>query len=346
MLTLGDLAASIGLEFSGDADLPIRGLAPLDTAGPDELSFVANPRYRSQLAGTRAGAVILKPELAAGCPVASLRSDDPYLSFARASALFANAPVLAPGVHDSAVVAESAELDAQVSVGANAVIGEGVRIGRGSLVGPGAVIGDGTVIGQNCLLHGNVTVYHDVRIGDAVTIHGGAVIGADGFGFAPSPEGWVKIHQLGSVRIGNRVEIGAGATIDRGAMRDTIIEDGVIIDDQVMIAHNCVVGEGSALAGRAAMAGSAVVGKRCIIAGDVGIVGHITVADDVQITARTLVTRSITEAGSYSSGAGGLLKTAEWRRNTARYTQLDAMYRRLRELEKQVQGLTQGKEQH
>lgn len=341
--TLGKLAEQLQLEFTGDADLPIEGLAPLESAEAGKLSFLANPKYRAQLRQTRAGAVIVKPEFAADCPVACLLSPDPYLSFARASALFADEPRPAPGIHPSAVVADSARLADGVAVGANAVVGERADIGRDTVIGPGTVVGDDVRIGSDCLLHANVTLYHGVRLGDQVTIHSSAVIGGDGFGFAPSGEGWVKIHQLGSVRIGDRVEIGAGTTIDRGALQDTVIGNGVIIDDQVMIAHNCVIGDGTAIAGRAAMAGSAVVGRNCILAGDAGLVGHISVADNVQITARTMVTHSIKEAGSYSSGVGGAAKTAEWRRNAVRFSQLDAMYRRIVDLEKQVAALSKGK---
>lgn len=341
--TLGKLAEALRLEFTGDAALPIEGLAPLESAEAGQLSFLANPKYRAQLRQTRAAAVILKPEFAADCPVACLLSPDPYLSFARSSALFADEPRPAPGIHPSAVVADSARLAAGVAVAANAVVGERADIGADSVIGPGTVVGDDVRIGSGCLLHANVTLYHGVRIGDHVTIHSAVVIGGDGFGFAPSGEGWVKIHQLGSVRIGDRVEIGAGTTIDRGALQDTVIGDGVIIDDQVMIAHNCVIGDGTAIAGRAAMAGSAVVGKNCILAGDAGLVGHISIADNVQITARTMVTHSIREAGSYSSGVGGAAKTAEWRRNAVRFSQLDAMYRRISDLEKQVAALSKGK---
>lgn len=333
--TLAQLADALQLESGGDASVQIRGLAPLSAAAPGQLSFLANSKYRKQLAETAASAVIVHPDEVGQCPVPCLIAENPYLAFARATALFDNAPVQPAGIHPSAVVAESAQLGEGVAVGPNAVVGERVSIGAGSRIGAGTVLGDDVIVGRDCLLHANVSVYYCVTMGDEVTLHSGVVVGADGFGFAPSAEGWVKIHQLGGVRIGSRVEVGANTTIDRGALGDTVIADGVIIDNQVQIAHNVSIGEGTAMAGCSAVAGSATIGRNCLIAGGAGIVGHIEVADGTQVTARAMVTKSITEKGSYSSGTP-LMSSSDWRKSAVRFTQLDAMHRRLAEVEKKL----------
>lgn len=334
--TLGDIAQALRLECVGDATLEIRGLATLAGAGEGELSFLANPRYQRQLATTRASAVILHRDLASKTDLPALLSDNPYLAFARATALFDRTPRPA-GVHPTASIAASARLGEGVTVGPHAVVGEDAEIGAHSAIYAGVVIGDGACLGKRCLLFPNVTVYHGVAIGDDARIHSGAVVGADGFGFAPTDGGWTKIYQLGSVRIGDRVEIGAGTTIDRGALDDTVIGNDVIFDSQVIIAHNVVVGDGCAFAGRAAVAGSARIGRGCTIGGGAGIVGHIEVADRVHITACTLVTKSITEEGvSYSSGVP-MMPTAQWRKSAVRFSQLDTLGKRVGALEKQLE---------
>ncbi|MEH6617292.1 MAG: UDP-3-O-(3-hydroxymyristoyl)glucosamine N-acyltransferase, partial [Porticoccus sp.] len=291
--------------------------------------------YRQYLAETVAGAVILDVDSASEYPGNRLVMDNPYLGYALASAMFDTSPVPQLGIHPSAVAASSTRIGDNVAVGPNAVLGENVVIGAGSRIGAGVVIGDGSVIGDNCRISANVSIYHGVTIGDQVTIHSGAVIGADGFGFAHSQGRWVKIYQLGGVVIGSRVEIGACTTIDRGALDDTVIEDGVILDNHVQIAHNVHVGENTAMAGCSGISGSTVVGKNCIFAGQSGVVGHVTLCDGVHLTGGTIVTKSLTEPGSYSSGTA-FSKSDDWRKNAVRFNQLDDLVRRVRQLEKKL----------
>ncbi len=333
--TLGELAEMLQLDCVGDSSLEIRGLATLANAGAGELSFLANPKYQKQLAATAASAVILHRSMADSTGLPALLCDNPYLAFAKASALFDDAPVIA-GVHHTATIASSAKLGDDVAVGPNVVIGEDVSIGAGSVLHAGVVIGDGAQLGERCVLFPNVSVYHKVSIGDDARIHSGVVIGADGFGFAPNGAAWTKVFQLGSVRIGDRVEIGSGSTIDRGALDDTVIGNDVILDSQVLIAHNVVIGDGSAFAGRAGVAGSSVVGRNCTVGGGAGILGHLTVADRVHITSCTLVTKSILEEGaSYSSGTP-MMPTSDWRKSAVRFSQLDTLNKRLAAIEKKL----------
>ena len=334
-LTLGAIADHLGLECRGNRARRLTGLANLATANEAQLSFLANPKYKKFLDDTRAGAVILTADMAANAPVDCLISPQPYLSYARATHLFDVSPRLSVGIDASAVVAASAKIAKDVAIGPRCVIGENVEVGAGTQIGAGTVIGDGSKIGEQCTLHANVTLYHGVMIGDNCRVHSGTVIGADGFGFAPHAGGWEKIVQLGSVRIGCGVEIGANTTIDRGALEDTVIGDSVIIDNLCQIAHNVQIGEGTAIAGCVGIAGSAIIGAHCMIGGGAGIPGHLTIADGVQIQAFTRVTGSIEEAGSYTSGTGSM-ETGAWRKNAVRFSQLDELYRRVIELEKQI----------
>ena len=216
------------------------------------------------------------------------------------------------------------------------VIDAGADIGPNVVLGANCVIGERCRIGAGTRLHASVVLYRDVTIGEHCTLHANAVLGADGFGFAPSPEGWQKIHQLGGVRIGNRVEIGACTTIDRGALEDTVVEDGAIIDNLVQIAHNCHIGKNTAIAGCTGLAGSTIIGANCTLAGGVGVVGHVEICDNVHITGMTMVTKSITEPGSYSSGTP-MASTRDWKRSAVRFAQLDSIQKRLAGLEKQQQ---------
>ena len=344
VMRLAEVAGLLGLSLHGDGQRQVRGMAALDSAGPDQLSFLANAKYRRLLADSRAAAVIVHPDLLAEAQAADadrvvLTAENPYLAYARASALFEPLQRPLAGVHPSAVV-ESDQVHPSASIGANCVIEAGAEVGEGVVIGAGTVIGRGSKIGKYSYLHANVTVYHGVSIGDECIIHSGVVIGGDGFGFAPSPAGWVKIHQLGGVRIGDRVEVGANSCIDRGALNDTVIGDGVIMDDFTMIAHNVEVGEGTAMAACSQVAGSAKIGKHCTLAGNIGVVGHITIADGVHLTARSLVTKSIGQPGSYSSGGSPLMDTAKWRKSAARFGKLDELYRQVQALEKQLQELS------
>lgn len=339
-LRLAELAGLLELPFHGDGNLLLRGLAALDSAGGDQLSFLANPKYRSQLADTQAAAVILHPDMADYArglrpEMAVILAENPYLAYARSTAVFDPLEKPRAGIHPSAVVASDA-IHPSASIAANCVIEEGAEVAEGAVISAGTIIGRGSRVGRNSYLHANVTVYHGVSIGEACTIHSGVVIGGDGFGFAPSAEGWVKIHQLGGVRIGDRVEVGANSCIDRGALNDTVIGDGVIMDDFTMIAHNVEVGEGTAMAGCCQVAGSAIIGKRCTLAGNVGVVGHIRIADGVHITARSMVTKSIDKVGSYSSGGSQLMESGQWRKSSVRMSKLDDLFRRVQALEKQL----------
>jgi UDP-3-O-[3-hydroxymyristoyl] glucosamine N-acyltransferase len=331
--TLGELAELLGLELQGRADLRISGIATLASAGPDQLSFYHNQRYFQDLLDTRAGVVILRPEAAASCNTARLIANNPYAAYARASALFGCRDAQAVGVHPSALVDPTATIGEGARLGPNVVVGPGVHIGADCRIGPNCVIDQGCELGDACWLAANVTLYHGVRLGQRVRIHSAAVIGADGFGFAPEGGRHLKIEQLGAVRIGDDVEIGAGTTIDRGALEDTVIDDGVKIDNHVQIAHNVRVGANSIICGCSAIAGSSVIGKNCIIAGGVGIINHVRICDGVTVTAMTLVNQSINEPGVYSSGTG-LDKSGSWKKNIVRFRQLDEIWKRLLRLEK------------
>ncbi len=334
--TLAEVAEKIGATLvAKDDQLVVSGIGSIDESSCQQVTFLANPSYRKQLANTHAAAVIIHPDMQAECPVSALVMNNPYVGFAKLSQLFDNLPAQRVGIHPSAVIAESAEIAAGVSIGANVVIGEHVQVGTGSRVGPGCVIGDHSIIGQQCILHANVVFYHDVVIGNNCIFHSGSVIGADGFGFAPDAGKWQKISQLGGVQIGNNVEVGANTTIDRGALDNTKIGNDVKLDDQIMIAHNVVIGDGCAIAGTTGIAGSAKLGKNCTIAGGVGIVGHIEITDGVHITGMTLVSKSITQAGAYSSGTA-MMPAADWRKSATRFRQLDDMARRLKKLEKNL----------
>lgn len=334
-LTLAEFARHLDLTLQGgQADEPVRGLATLAKATSGQIAFLANPKYRQQLAHTRASAVILHPDLAAECPVPCLLSDNPYLSYAKATALFAPAQAEA-GIHPSAVLEAGVACAEGVSIGPHCHIEAGVKIGAGTRIGAACFVGRDTEIGSDCSISPRVSIYHGVHIGDRVCLHSGVVIGADGFGFAPDNGRWVKIHQLGGVQIGDDVEIGANSTVDRGALDDTIIGPHVIIDDQVMIAHNVEVGEGSAIAGCVGIAGSSIIGKHCTLAGGVGVVGHVSIADRCHITAMSIVTKNIDKEGSSWSSGTGMQESGTWRKNAARFSNLDALARRLSRLEKQ-----------
>ncbi|MEP5567962.1 MAG: UDP-3-O-(3-hydroxymyristoyl)glucosamine N-acyltransferase [Halioglobus sp.] len=333
MITLGELAQTFHLELSGDAQLSVSGLATLTGAGPDQVSFLSSKKHLSQLAGTKAAAVIIHPDLAAQCPVATLATDDPYLTFARMTSIFDQSPKASRGAHPSAVVSSDAEVAAGVCIAANAVVEAGAIIGEGAIIGANVYIGANSRVGAGTCLNPGVVIYHDVWLGARCIVHGQTVLGSDGFGFAPGPNGWEKIHQLGGLRIGDDVEIGSCTTIDRGALEHTVIEDGVIIDNQVHIAHNCRIGKNTAIAGCTGMAGSTIIGANCTLAGAIALAGHIEICDNVHITGMSMVTRSITEPGVYSSGVP-MAPNREWRKNAVRFSQLESIHKRLVALEK------------
>ncbi len=330
---LASLAERFGLELHGDGGTVIRGVATLARADGSQLAFLANTRYTAQLADTRAGAVILAADQLEACPVPALVAADPYVAYARIAALFQRRPAAAPGVHASAVVADGAEISPAACIGPHCVVEAGARIGDGVVLGPHCVVGPRCIVGAQSRLVARVTLVADVKLGQRVLIHPGAVLGADGFGLAVHEGHWIKVPQLGGVRVGDDCEIGANTTIDRGALEDTVLEEDVRLDNQIQIAHNVHVGAHTAMAGCAAVAGSARIGRWCMVGGNAGILGHLEVADHVVITAKSLVTRSIREAGEYSSGVP-LQDNRAWRRNAARFRHLDDMARRLRALER------------
>ena len=332
--SLGEIAAYLDAEVRGDSKLRIAGLSTLHDAGDGQLAFLANPKYTKQLATTKASAVILTSDNAANFAGNCVIVAQPYLAYARISSWFDLSPVKLGSIHPSAVIDSTAVLGDNVYIGPNVVVEMNAYIGMGCHISANSFIGARSSIGANGYIAANVSIYHDVRIGCKVRIHSSAVIGADGFGIAPRQDGsWEKIHQIGGVVIGDDVEIGACTTIDRAALADTILGDGVKLDNHVQIAHNAVVGDHTAIASYSGLAGSAKIGRNCIMAGDVCIVGHVTVCDNVQLTARTLVTKSISEPGSYSSGAMPLMTTTEWRKNSVRIGQLDRLARRVKKLE-------------
>jgi len=332
--SLGEIAAYLDAEVRGDSKLRIAGLSTLHDAGDGQLAFLANPKYTKQLATTKASAVILTSDNAANFSGNCVIVSQPYLAYARISSWFDLSPVKLGSIHPSAVIDPTAVLGDNVYIGPNVVVEMNAYIGAGCHIAANSFIGARSSIGANGYIAANVSIYHDVRIGCKVRIHSSAVIGADGFGIAPRQDGsWEKIHQIGGVVIGDDVEIGACTTIDRAALADTILGDGVKLDNHVQIAHNAVVGDHTAIASYSGLAGSAKIGRNCIMAGDVCIVGHVTVCDNVQLTARTLVTKSISEPGSYSSGAMPLMTTPEWRKNSVRIGQLDRLARRVKKLE-------------
>ncbi len=334
--TLAELARHIGAEVEGDSSCLIRAVAGLQQAGPGDVSFLAHGRYLKYLVATRASAVIVDAAHRAQCPVSALVVENPLLAYARVAALLHPEALPAPGIHPSAVVGAACRIPASASVGAQCVVEEGVEIGAKVMIGPGCVIGKDCVIGEGSRLLARVTLCHGTRIGARALIHPGAVIGSDGFGFAPKCGAWVKIPQLGGVRIGDDVEIGANTTIDRGALEDTVIEDGVKLDNQIQIAHNVRIGAHTAVAACAGIAGSARIGKRCQIGGGAGINGHIEITDDVTITGMAMVTKSITRPGVYSSGVPAQ-ENALWHKQVVRLRQLDDIAERLKNLENRLQ---------
>ncbi len=334
-ITLQQLAQALGAELHGDAAQPIHRVNTIDKAGPGEVAFLTDSKYRHLLNDTRASAVILREADRAACPVASLVMSDPYLGFALAAQALDTTPAPAVDIHPSAVVADSATLGEGVAIGANAVIESGVVLEDGVIVGPGCFVGKNTRLGAGTKLWANVTIYHGVTLGTDCLVQSGTVIGSDGFGYANNKGEWIKIPQLGGVVIGNRVEIGACTTIDRGALEDTRIADNVIIDNQCQIAHNVQIGYGTAMAGGTVMAGSLKVGKYCIIGGAAVFNGHMEICDGVTITGMSMVMRPITEPGTYSSGIP-LQPNKEWRKTAARVMRIDDMHKRLSQLEKKL----------
>ncbi len=327
-LTAAELAERLGLPLRGDPGVHLHGVGSLTGAGPGQLAFLANPRYRAQLEDARAGAVVMRAAEAEDFHGTALLADDPYVAYAKAAALFAPRPVATPGIHASAVVDPSATVDAGAQIGPLACIGARSRVAAGAIVGPGCVVGEDCEVGRDCELVARVTLVARVRLGARVRIHPGAVLGADGFGLAMEAGRWINVPQLGGVRVGDDCEIGANTTIDRGAIEDTVLEEDVRLDNLIQIAHNVHIGAHTAMAGCVGVAGSARIGRYCMIAGAAGIAGHLEICDRVVVTAMSMVSQSIREPGEYSS-AMSVMKQREWRKNAARFRQLDALARRV-----------------
>jgi UDP-3-O-[3-hydroxymyristoyl] glucosamine N-acyltransferase len=331
--TVAELAERFGLAFKGDGSHVIDGVGTLAGAGPSQLSFLSNSKYTAQLADTRAGVVVLRERDLDSCTVPALVAADPYVSYALIAALFERLPAALAGIHPSAVIAAGARISASASIGPCCVVGDRTVVEDGAVLGPHCIIGEDCTVGAQSRLVARVTLVTRVTLGKRVLVHPGAVIGSDGFGLAFDKDHWVKLPQLGGVRIGDDGEIGANTTIDRGALDDTVLEEDVRLDNQIQIAHNVHVGAHTAMAGCAAVAGSAKIGRYCMIGGNAGVLGHLELADRVTITAKSLVTHSIREPGEYSSGVP-LQENRQWRKNAARFKHLDEYARRLSALEK------------
>ena len=337
--TLASIAQRVAGTVQGQSDYVIEGLATLKSAQAQQLSFLANPLYRPALATTQAGAVLLRAEDAQDYQGQAIIVANPYAAYAQLTHYFDRTPKGVVGIHTQAVVSDSAQIDSTASIAACAVIADEVTIGAGTIIEAGAIIGVRVQIGKNCRIRANAVIHHDCVLGDRVTIHSGAVIGDDGFGFAPHQGRWHTIAQIGRVVLHNDVDIGCNTTIDRGALDDTVIYEGAIIDNQVQIAHNVEIGAHTVIAACCGISGSSKIGAYCVLAGGVGLVGHIELCDNVQVTGMTMITKSITKAGSYSSGTA-FDSTENWKKMAVRLKKIDEMAKRLRELEGIVQQLT------
>ncbi|WP_025901297.1 UDP-3-O-(3-hydroxymyristoyl)glucosamine N-acyltransferase [Tatumella sp. UCD-D_suzukii] len=334
-IRLADLAQQLDAELHGDGDIAISGIASMQSATSGKITFLANSRYREQLAHCKADAVVLTEADLEWCQSAALVVKDPYLTYARMAQLLDTTPSPAENIGPGAVVSPQARLGANVAIGANAVIESGAELGDNVVIGAGCFVGKKTRIGAGTRLWANVSVYHEVIIGENCLVQSGTVIGADGFGYANDRGNWVKIPQLGSVVIGDRVEIGACTTIDRGALDNTQIGNGVIIDNQCQIAHNVIIGDNTAVAGGVIMAGSLKIGRYCMIGGASVINGHMEICDKVTVTGMGMVMRPITEPGVYSSGIP-LQANKAWRKTAALVMNIDDMNKRLKAIERKT----------
>jgi UDP-3-O-[3-hydroxymyristoyl] glucosamine N-acyltransferase len=340
-VTLGELARRLECPVEGDASVEIRRVAKIEEAGPGDLTFLANPKYASKLAETKASAVILNGE-ALAAPCAVIRSRSPYLTFARAAQVLS--PIAAPpaGIHPQAFVGPGAVVDASATVGPFAVIGSGARIGARTIVHPHAVIGDETTVGSDCILYSHVSIRERCLIGDRVIVQNGAVIGSDGYGFAPRPDGThEKIPQTGPVVLEDDVEIGANTTIDRPAVGETRIMAGTKIDNLVQIAHGVVIGRNALLAAQVGIAGSTSVGDSVMMGGQVGVAGHLAIGDRAKVAAKTGVTGPL-DADAYVSGYP-MMETQEWRRSHVVVRKLPEMRKQLLALEERLRKLEEQK---
>ncbi|HEX4618330.1 MAG TPA: UDP-3-O-(3-hydroxymyristoyl)glucosamine N-acyltransferase [Steroidobacteraceae bacterium] len=331
-VSLGELAVRFGCELRGDPEARVEHVATLANADGTALAFLANPRYRPHLATTRAAAVVLRPDAAADCPTHVLLAENPYATYARIAAVLHPSPAAPPGVHPTALIAPGARIDPSAHIGPSSSIGERAVIGARCFIGPLCVIEEGVVLESDVRLVARVTLCRGASVGARSVLQPGAVVGGDGFGYAPERGTWVKVPQVGAVRVGADVEIGCNTTIDRGAIEDTVIEDGVKLDNLIQIGHNVRVGAHTAIAACTGVSGSTTIGKRCMIGGHVGFAGHISIADDVVITGFSAVSRSIASAGVYSSTIP-FEEAHAWRRLVARFKRSGRLEERVRRLE-------------
>lgn len=331
-IKLSELAKNLGCRFHGDNCL-INNVADINHADNGDLVFISSLKYKKSLSTTGASAVISQADWLEDCAISAIISDNPRLTFAKAAAILNPAAATNAGIHPSAAVAENATVDDTASIDANAVIKAGATVAAHSYIGPGVVVGENVTIGDNTFINANVTIYAGCEVGSNCIIHSAVVIGADGFGFVKDGDAYFKVPQLGRVRIGNDVEIGASTTIDRGALLDTVIGNGVKLDNQIQIGHNVDIGDHTVISACSCIAGTVKIGKSCLFGGSVGVRDNIEICDNVIITGRTLVSHSITKPGSYSSSTP-MDDTKNWRKNAARFRKLDEMARRLSKLEK------------
>ena len=341
MFTLSQIVAKLGGELIGE-DAAIRAVAPAARAQAGEITFLANPKYRSEAERSAASAVIVSPDMAEHFPGRSLIvAADPYLYFAKTARLFHPADAARAGVHPSAVIEPSARVPASCEIGAHVYIGENTVLGERCRILANAVVERDCTLGDDVVLHPNVTVYHGCTLGNRVELHSGCVIGADGFGLAFDGGGWLKIPQTGGVSLGDDVEIGANTTVDRGAMSDTAIGRGSKLDNQIQIAHNCRIGEHTVIASCTGVSGSVSIGSYCVIGGGVGTVGHIEIADKTTIGGGTSVTHSIRESGTHYAGIYPMQPYKEWTKNAVLLKRLNEMYRKIKELEAHSDGVAE-----
>jgi len=340
--TLGAIIERFGGELVGDADVVVNQVAPLSSALSWHISFLSNPKYRRQLQNCRAGAVIMGVAERDATDLPRILSDNPHAYFARVSALLNPRQALAPGIHSTAIVDQTATIPTSATIGAFVFVGAGVKIGEHVVIGSGCHLGEGVEVGDDSLFYPQVVIYQGCVIGKRAILHSGAVIGADGFGLAMENGCWIKVPQIGRVVIGDDVEIGANTTVDRGAMDDTIIENGVKLDNQIQVAHNVHIGAHTAIAGCVGIAGSAKIGKYCTVGGSGMILGHLEIVDRVNISAGTLVTKSIAKAGTYTS-VMPFSEHQDWLKNAAHLRHLDKIAEKLSELEKKISELERKK---
>lgn len=332
MWTLAEIAKHISGTVQGDELYEITRVATLQNADSDQISFLSNKKYRKYLAETGAGAVIVTSDMASLVPKHAIIVDDPYVAYAKAASLLNPTQIKPEGVHPSAVIGSDSTIHPTAHIAAHVVIGSGVSVAANVVIGPSCVILDNVSIGESSTLTANITLCNDVVIGKHAMIQPGVVIGADGFGIANDKGKWINVPQVGGVKIGDNVDIGANTTIDRGAIEDTVIADGVKLDNQIQVGHNTVIGQDTVIAGCVGIAGSTLIGKNCVIGGGAGLGGHLELVDGVQLTGMTMVTKSIKEPGVYSSGIPAEA-THLWHKNVVRYRQMGKLTERVNLLE-------------